>query len=133
MPLLEDCLSKFENEEKYIHDRRLCKLWIKYVSYKHCVAKQLTIHKLTHCSFCRLICNRIHWSYFSCCIQRVYVCLVLICSGPGPIIMKLPVIISVLMLCLSWVSVHWLSRMKIWCWLGSKFNYFIYYEEIVNL
>ncbi|XP_025830575.1 probable inactive serine/threonine-protein kinase bub1 isoform X4 [Agrilus planipennis] len=29
--LLEDCLSKFEHDKRYIHDRRFCKLWIKYI------------------------------------------------------------------------------------------------------
>ncbi|KAK5646419.1 hypothetical protein RI129_004883 [Pyrocoelia pectoralis] len=28
--ILEDCLTKFENDKSYINDLRLCKLWIKY-------------------------------------------------------------------------------------------------------
>lgn len=31
-PLLESCLSKFEKDERYVEDRRFCKLWLKYVS-----------------------------------------------------------------------------------------------------
>lgn len=30
--LLEDCVAKFENDARYRNDRRMCKLWIKYVS-----------------------------------------------------------------------------------------------------
>lgn len=32
VPLLEHCLSLFENDKRYTNDRRFCKLWIKYVS-----------------------------------------------------------------------------------------------------
>lgn len=34
IPLLEDCLGKFELDKRYEHDPRLCKLFIKYVSFK---------------------------------------------------------------------------------------------------
>ncbi|KAJ8920747.1 hypothetical protein NQ315_004887, partial [Exocentrus adspersus] len=30
IPLLEHCLSLFENDKRYTNDRRFCKLWIKY-------------------------------------------------------------------------------------------------------
>ncbi|KAJ8951176.1 hypothetical protein NQ314_007716, partial [Rhamnusium bicolor] len=30
VPLLEHCLSLFENDKRYTNDRRFCKLWIKY-------------------------------------------------------------------------------------------------------
>lgn len=30
--VLEDCVSTFENDERYRNDPRMCKLWIKYVS-----------------------------------------------------------------------------------------------------
>ncbi|KAG5889015.1 hypothetical protein JTB14_033944 [Gonioctena quinquepunctata] len=30
VPLLENCLSFFENDKRYTNDRRFCKLWIKY-------------------------------------------------------------------------------------------------------
>lgn len=29
--VLEQCLGLFENDKRYIHDRRFCRLWIKYV------------------------------------------------------------------------------------------------------
>lgn len=35
IPLLEHCLSLFENDQRYINERRFCKLWIKYVRSKY--------------------------------------------------------------------------------------------------
>ncbi|KRT78135.1 hypothetical protein AMK59_7234, partial [Oryctes borbonicus] len=31
--LLEDCLTKFEYDNKYTNDHRFCKLWIKFIDY----------------------------------------------------------------------------------------------------
>lgn len=32
---MEDCLGKFEYDQRYLQDRRLCKLFIKYFDLQH--------------------------------------------------------------------------------------------------
>ncbi|XP_022901920.2 mitotic checkpoint serine/threonine-protein kinase BUB1-like [Onthophagus taurus] len=34
LPFLEDCLKKFEDDKRYLNDRRFCKLWIKFIDYQ---------------------------------------------------------------------------------------------------
>lgn len=35
IPLLEECLKKFEHDERYVNDVRFCKLWIKFIDMQN--------------------------------------------------------------------------------------------------
>ncbi|XP_044751997.1 mitotic checkpoint serine/threonine-protein kinase BUB1 beta-like isoform X2 [Coccinella septempunctata] len=61
--LLEHCLSLFENDKRYIHDRRFCRLWIKYVDYQQ---NPLELYQMMHARGLSVGCADLYkaWAYY---------------------------------------------------------------------
>ncbi|XP_045472782.1 mitotic checkpoint serine/threonine-protein kinase BUB1 beta-like [Harmonia axyridis] len=61
--LLEHCLSLFENDKRYTHDRRFCRLWIKYVDYQQ---NPLELYQMMHARGLSVGCADLYkaWAYY---------------------------------------------------------------------
>lgn len=61
--LLEDCVAKFENDARYRNDRRMCKLWIKYIDLQQNPLELFPcLHNKGICVFCADLYKA--WAYY---------------------------------------------------------------------
>lgn len=62
-PLLEHCLKKFEDDQRYYADRRFCKLWIKYIDM---TSNPIEMYQMVHAKGICIGCADLYraWAYY---------------------------------------------------------------------